>query len=144
MAKLKDFKKSWSLINALTCRKPISTGIPEISTSNNSITDSKVISERSSVDAAFYLHQILIENVVLALRNLKPSKSSGLDKISAEVLKLSADIISPWLTYIFNLSLLTGIYVNEWKCAIVTPILKLEDRRKLGNCRPISIFPIDI
>ena len=73
---------------------------------------------------------------------LKPNKCTGLDKIPAKVQRLSADIIAPSLTYIFNLSLDTGIYVDEWKRAQVIPIYKSEDRRKCENYRPISILPI--
>jgi hypothetical protein len=74
--------------------------------------------------------------------NLKVNKSTGLDKIPANVLRLSADIIAPSLTCIFNLSLDTGIYVDDWKRARVIPIYKSEDRRKCENYRPISILPI--
>ena len=74
--------------------------------------------------------------------NLKINKSTGLDKIPANVLRLSADIIAPSITYIFNLSLETGIYVDDWKRARVIPIYKSEDRRKCENYRPISILPI--
>ncbi len=62
--------------------------------------------------------------------------------VSAKVLRISADIIAPSLTYIFNLSLYTGIYIDEWKRARVIPIYKYEDRRKCENYRPISILPI--
>ena len=33
-------------------------------------------------------------------------------------------IIAPSLTYIFNLSITTGIFVDDWKDARVTPIYK--------------------
>ena len=73
--------------------------------------------------------------------HLNVSESTGLDKIPVKVLQLSADIIAPSLTYIFNLSLDTGIYVDDWKRARVIPIYKSEDRRKCENYRPISILP---
>ncbi len=78
----------------------------------------------------------------LALTNLKVNKATGLDKIPAKVLRISADIIAPSLTYIFNSSLYTGIYIDEWKRTQVIPIYKSEDRRKCENYRPISILPI--
>ena len=76
------------------------------------------------------------------MNNLKANKSTGLDKIPAKILKLSAEIIAPSLTYIFNLSLESGIYINEWKRARVTPIYKSEDKTKCENYRPISILPV--
>ena len=76
------------------------------------------------------------------MNNLKANKSTDLDKIPAKILKLSAEIIAPSLTYIFNLSLESGIYINEWKRARVTPIYKSEDKTKCENYRPISILPV--
>jgi sarcosine oxidase/L-pipecolate oxidase len=58
--------------------------------------------------------------------------------IPAKILKLASDIIAPSLTFIFNLSLATGIYVDDWKRARVTPIYK----KKCENYQPISILPI--
>ena len=49
----------------------------------------------------------------------------------AKILKLSSDIIAPSLTQIFNLSLETGIYVDDRKRARVIPIYKAEDKRKI-------------
>lgn len=53
------------------------------------------------------------------------------------------NIIAPSLTFIFNLSLMTwGIYMDEWKCAPVTPIFKSGDWRQCENYCPISIKPV--
>ena len=46
------------------------------------------------------------------------------------------------MTYIFNLSISTGRYVDDWKRARVIPVYKTEDRTKCENYRPISILPI--
>jgi hypothetical protein len=46
------------------------------------------------------------------------------------------------LTAIFKQSLSTGIYINDWKLARVSPIYKSADRKKCENYRPISILPI--
>ena len=93
-------------------------------------------------NSPFCFFEISIENVSMTLRNLKANKSTGLDKIPAKILKLASDIIAPSLTYIFNLSLATGIYVDDWKRARVTLIYKSEDKKKCENYRPISILPI--
>ena len=65
-----------------------------------------------------------------------------MDSIPARVLKISAEIISPSLTWIFNLCIKTGVYIDDWKKAWVVPIFKSEDRKKCENYRPISILPI--
>ena len=46
------------------------------------------------------------------------------------------------ITAVFNLSIGTGIYIDEWKHARVTQIFKSDDRRKCENYHPISILPI--
>ena len=75
------------------------------------------------------------------LRGLKANKTTGLDKIPPKILKLSACIVAPCLTYIFHLSLATGIYIDDWKRARVTTIFKSGDRGQGANYRPISILP---
>jgi hypothetical protein len=57
------------------------------------------------------------------------------------MLKIAANIIAPSLTYIFNLSLSTGIFIDDWKNTRVNPIYKEGSRRNIGNYRPISILP---
>ena len=90
----------------------------------------------SGVNSKFYFHSITETNILKKLKNLKVSKATGADGIPAKMLKLSCDIIAPSLTYIFNLSISTGIYVDDWKRARVIPT---EDRTKCENYRPISI-----
>jgi hypothetical protein len=60
------------------------------------------------------------------------------------MLRIAADIIAPFLklTYILNLSLSTGVSVENWKDAKVKPICKEGNKRTLGNYRPILILPI--
>ena len=82
------------------------------------------------------------DEVIHQLANLKISKSTGIDNIPAKALKIAANIIGPSLTWIFNLSIKTGIYVDEWKKARVVPIYKSGNRQKCENYRPISILPI--
>ena len=53
------------------------------------------------------------------LRHLNVSKGTGLDKIPAKMLRIAADIIAPSLTYIFNLSISTGVFFDNWKDARV-------------------------
>ena len=64
-----------------------------------------------------------------------------MDGIPANILKLTTTLIAPSITFIFNLSIRTGIYIDEWKLARVLPIYKSEDKRKCENYRPISILP---
>ena len=100
------------------------------------------LENNESIIPSFRFMPIPVENVLKTLRQLNISKGAGLDKIPAKMLRIAADIIAPSLTYIFNLSISTGVFVDDWKDARVTPIYKEGDRRNLGNYRPISILPI--
>ena len=96
----------------------------------------------SSSTNLFHFRTISVNSVALRLSSLSASKSTGMDNIPAKVLKITANIIAPSLTYIFNLSLESGIYVDDWKLAKIIPIYKSEDRKKCENYRPISILPV--
>ncbi len=53
------------------------------------------------------------------------------------VLKISAERISPFLTWIFNLCIKTGVYIDDWKKAWVVPIYN----QKIGkNVRIIAQY----
>ena len=73
-----------------------------------------------SISPSFHFTHIPLENVLSTLRYLKVSKST--DKIPAKMLWIAADVIAPSLTFIFNLSLSTGEFLDDWKNARVTPV----------------------
>ena len=76
------------------------------------------------------------------LSKLSKSKATGLDKISARLLRECSDLISNSLCLIFNRSISTGIFPDEWKCSKVLPLFKQGCRSELNDYRPISIIPI--
>ena len=54
-----------------------------------------------SSDTFLKFSVIHVDSVAPTLRGLKACKATGLDNIPAKILKLSADIIAPSLTFIF-------------------------------------------
>ena len=74
--------------------------------------------------------------------SLKTKKAIGLDKISARLLKDSADVITPCLTLLFNNSLSSAVFPAIWKKGKVVPIFKSGDRTSVNNYRPITILPV--
>ena len=80
--------------------------------------------------------------VLSLLSKLSKSKATGLDNISAKLLRICADLIADSLLLIVNTSIATGIYPEEWKCSKVVPVFNQEDRADFDNYRPISIIPV--
>ena len=80
-------------------------------------------------------------SVLQELSKLRTNKATGLDGISAKLLRYSAYIIAPYLTKIFNLSLRCGSFPDIWKKGRVTPIFKSGDPTSSNNYRPITILP---
>ena len=74
--------------------------------------------------------------------NLDICKSSGTDDVSARMLKATADITTPTLTRLFNMSIRTGLFPDCWKTARIVPIPKKGSNTNPGNYRPVSILPI--
>ena len=76
------------------------------------------------------------------LRSLDIKKATGLDEISARLLKSSADIIAESITSIINQSIDSKVFPVSWKRARVTPIFKSGSAHDVSNYRPISILPV--
>ena len=89
---------------------------------------------------SFQLKTIDNSTVFSSLSKLSKSKATGLDKISARLLRECSEIISNSLCLIFNRSISTGIFSDEWKCAKVLPLFEQGCRSELNNYRPISIL----
>ena len=86
---------------------------------------------------------LITEHTVMrCLRRLPPSKSSGCSVLSHRVLREAAPAICASPTYLYNLSIKTGTFPNDWKTAVVTPIFKNRGKTENpSNCRPISLLP---
>ena len=76
------------------------------------------------------------------LNKLSKSKASGLDKISARLIRECANLICISICKIFNCSLTTGIFPDDWKCDKVTPLFKQGSSSDMNNYRPISVISV--
>jgi exonuclease III len=81
-------------------------------------------------------------DILRIVNRLSPSKATGLDKIQVRILKLSAQPIATSLTYLFNFSLSSGVFPDDWKIARVCPIHKKGKKSDPGNYRPVSVLPV--
>ena len=91
----------------------------------------------------FVFEETTSAHIFSLLSKLCKSKATGLDNISTKLLRECPDLIAESLTYIFDQSLLTGIFPDEWKSARVTPLYQNSGKRNdPTSYRPISVIPV--
>ena len=74
------------------------------------------------------------------INNLSTSKATGVNKISAKVLRAAASAIAQSLAEIFNMPIDSNCFPSDWKTARVIPLFKKGQWSVLDNYRPISIL----
>ena len=88
----------------------------------------------------FSFHEISAAEVAEELHSLDVWKASGLDQLSAQLLKGCANELAWSLSRVFNISLAAETYPEQWKEALVVPLHK----SKGDKCVPSSYRPISI
>ena len=73
------------------------------------------------------------------LASLNPRKAAGPDGVPCRLLQAVAKEHAPALTLLFNSSLATSQVPQQWKHALVQPILKRGDSSQAANYRSISL-----
>ena len=84
---------------------------------------------------SFFMIPIVNKEVETAITQLK--SSSSLLSISTSILECVKDIISPYLSHIFNLCLNQGYFPEELKLGRITPIHKKGCKLQVNNYRPV-------
>ena len=92
----------------------------------------------------FDLPVIDIEFVKKEIKGFPITKATGNDGLSVKILKhvCNINIVIDTLTYLYNLSLTTGVVPAAWKIARIQPIFKSGDKFQVCNYRPIAILPV--
>ena len=73
------------------------------------------------------------------LKNLKPGKAAGPDRLKPLLLRELREEIAPIIKVIFDRSLQTGKLPADWMLANVMPVFKKGDKSLAENYRPISL-----
>ena len=73
---------------------------------------------------SMFIEPVTENELLNEIINLNENKSAGQDEINAKMIKeINSEILKP-LTYVYNLTFLTGKIPKFLKIALVTPILK--------------------
>jgi hypothetical protein len=91
---------------------------------------------------SMFLVPVTEEEVLMVTSKLKGKFSAGYDEIPDNMVKQCIQFIKKPLTFIFNLSLCSGIFPNQVNIAKVRPIYKNGRKEEVSNYRPISILPV--
>lgn len=161
-------KKTWNGINQLLGKQPKRSGINSVEINGTTHNEPREIANAfndhfsnigpklaskiptTGVDfsnympdkpnCSFSLRETTPEDVCNLIRKMPSNKSSGMDGVSARLLKEAAPIVSGSLAAIINMSITKGIFPNDWKQAKISPIHKEGPKTDPNNYRPISIL----
>ena len=90
----------------------------------------------------FVLQKVSTDFVWKELTKLKLTKVTGLDGLTAKLLRDAAPVMAKPITYLVNLTISTGVIPSEWKDARVTPIFKSGESNDENNYSLISVLPL--
>ena len=93
-------------------------------------------------NVTFQISFMKLNDLLSIINSLDPNKATGLDDISAKLLKSSVHVICPSLLEIINLSISSGVFPDSLKIAKVNPIHKTGAKDDPANYRPISILSV--
>ena len=94
------------------------------------------------LNVTFQISCMKLPELLCIIKSLDTNKATGLDGISAKLLKSAAHVISPSLLEIINVSISTGIFPDALKLAKLIPPHKGGAKGDPANYRPTSILSV--
>lgn len=91
-----------------------------------------------NTDINFSDCQLTITEIFDTLRNLSYKTKSDPDQIPEIIYKKCYFSLTRPIHYLFNLSLSSGCFPDQWKSSFVYPVFKSGNRNVVTNYRPIS------
>ena len=91
---------------------------------------------------SMYLYPTSLDEIHRSIADLKIGKASGIDELSAEVLKISALAILPYLQKLINQTFSQGEFPDCLKIAKVIPLFISGSKADVDNYRSISSLPV--
>ena len=147
-------RQVWSTIDKILCRQKSTTPTTQLTADSFATFFAKKIEDIRSTtenappatftdnpsDGKFTTYKLLDTSDVTSLILKSPLKQCALDPIPTWLLKDCIDLLAPYITSVFNISLSSGYVPSSFKDAYITPLLKKSglDETTVGNYRPVS------
>lgn len=87
------------------------------------------------------INNITENEVLIAIKSLKPKAAIGIDGIPAYFFKAYGGLLAKPLAMLFNLCLKEKVFPNKFKIGCITPIHKSGNTSFIKNYRPITVLP---
>ena len=94
----------------------------------------------SNSGSSFFFVPITGFELLKVINSLDNSSSKGIDGISYYILKAVGPNIVDILTSLFNSSIMSGVFPDDLKCAVIIPLFKKGNKTEKSNYRPISLL----
>ena len=99
------------------------------------------IRETTNINDHFHFTPVSVEQSTENIKGLDKKKASTFNGIPSKILSDNYDIISPFVTKMYNDSNINMYFPDLLKLADITPIYKKDDTTNKENYRPVSILP---
>ena len=99
------------------------------------------IKERVNINDKFSFTNCTLADIDLEIHKLNTNKPTTFNNIPAKILVENSDICSPFISKIYNESILRSNFPLPLKKADITPVYKKGDSTSKENYRPVSILP---
>jgi hypothetical protein len=96
----------------------------------------------SQCPSTIFIHPVTEDEVVFVTEGLKVKLSAGYDGIPLSLIKKCVTLVKKPLVHIYNISLNSDVFPNEWKIAKAIPLYKKGGRSDYKKYRPISVLPV--
>jgi hypothetical protein len=87
------------------------------------------VDTRLHKDHQFTIPPMTAEYLLNEINNLSRHKAKGIDPINVHLLKIGCNDLLPSLLYLYNFSITSGIFPDQWKISKITPVFKKGSRQ---------------
>ena len=134
-----EINENTFLLSPTTSEDPVEKAIQKY----NSHPSILAIRENVRPDFKFQFSEVQLKDIEKEIINLAPNKSIPSMSIPCKLLKDSVDVSAPYILNVWNEEIIhQKTFLNELKCADVTPVFKKGDSTLPKNYRPVSVLPV--